>query len=160
MSETPERLAARLQAEGEKTRQFLADLSREQYLLPVYSEGVSWNIQDILAHFISAEKAFLLLLENVLQGGPGAPEGFDIDRFNEAEVKAMQDLPVDELLAGFEQQRLQTIAIVNNMSVEDLRRIGRHPFLGQTEMEDFIKLIYRHNQLHLRDIKRAMPARS
>jgi hypothetical protein len=30
---------------------------------------------------------------------------------------------------------------------------GRHPFLGRAPLSEIIKIIYRHNQIHLREIR-------
>jgi hypothetical protein len=42
------------------------------------------------------------------------------------------------------------------MSQNDLERIGRNPFLGEVPLVEIVKLIYRHNQIHLRDLKRLL----
>jgi hypothetical protein len=156
--EQPERLAERLRAEGEKTLAFFKELTAEGYGCEVYTEGAAWRIGDILAHFVSAEAAFAVLLGNVLEGGEGAPEGFDIDRFNEDEVRLREGTAAGALLESFAALREKTVGLVSELRTEDLQRTGRHPFLGKTTVEDMIKLIYRHNQIHLRDIRRALRA--
>ena len=45
------------------------------------------------------------------------------------------------------------IAWVLLVSDSDLEKIGRHPFLGQTTLREMIKMVYLHNQIHIRDIK-------
>jgi hypothetical protein len=42
------------------------------------------------------------------------------------------------------------------MSPDDLVRQGRHPWFGETEIGEMLKLIHRHNQLHQRDIRKAL----
>jgi hypothetical protein len=41
------------------------------------------------------------------------------------------------------------------MQDPDLAKLGRHPFLGITSLEDIIKMVYRHNQIHMREIRRS-----
>jgi hypothetical protein len=149
-------LAERLSLEGEKTLAFFASLQPEQYQRSIYTEGTQWNPRQILAHFVSAEAGFQSLIENILAGGQGVQEGFDIDRFNEKEVSAMLELPVSELVDRFSAVRIRTVDVVRQLSDEDLARSGRHPFLGLVPVESMVKLIYRHNQMHLRDIRRAI----
>jgi hypothetical protein len=156
MGETPQRLVERLSDEGRKTVDFFHGLQLDQWDLPVYTEGSCWSARQILAHFISSERAFNLLIEDVLQGGKGAPEGFDIDRFNEREVAGMFQISPQELLSQFKGQRERSAVLVSRMEVADLSRTGRHPFLGQTSLEDIIKLLYRHNQIHQRDIRKSL----
>jgi hypothetical protein len=61
-----------------------------------------------------------------------------------------------ELLTRFKEYRRKNIDVVENFRSEDLVKTGRHPFLGVAQLEEIIKLIYRHNQIHLRDIRRVL----
>jgi uncharacterized damage-inducible protein DinB len=152
--DTTDSLSTRLVNEGEKTFDFFASLSNEQLERTVYSEGACWNVRQILAHFVSAEMAFLELLSDVLAGGMGAPEGFDIDTFNQKKVATLQDASVSDLLDQFRELRQQTSSTVSQIGPETLERTARHPFLGIAPLVAIIKLIYRHNQIHLRDVRR------
>ena len=158
MPETSQRLVTRLENETQKTVDFFRSLSDEQMHLTVYSDHSCWTSQQILAHFVSAEKAFSWLIEDVLGGGSGAPESFDIDAFNDKEVATLQQNEPAALLHRFEILRRENILRVSRMSLEDLARIGRHPFLGIASLEDIIQLLYRHNQIHQRDIRKRLTA--
>jgi hypothetical protein len=96
------------------------------------------------------------LVENILDGGPGSPEDFNLDVYNERQVASLSNVAVDGLLDQFSISRGKTVDLVDKISERDLTRRGRHPFLGIATLEDIIKLIYRHNQIHLRDIKRVL----
>lgn len=154
MADTTERLSGRLRSEGEKTLDFFRHLSQEQWEQTVYSEGIRWLVRDVLAHFVSAESSFNRLITNVLSGGSGAPEDFDIDRFNLRQVSQLQESSLSDLLGKFSVYRQANVELVSGLHAEDLSRIGRHPFLGVVPLSDIIKMIYRHNQIHLRDLKR------
>ena len=156
MPETPERLVERLSSEGQKTLEFFCALSPEQWESTVYSTGSQWNARQVLAHFVSAEDAFIILMQNILEGGSGAPEDFDIDRFNEHEVAMLNLATPAELLEQFAVQRQASARLVARMTPEDLPKVGRHPFLGAVPLEDIIKLLYRHNQIHQRDVRRLL----
>ena len=54
-----------------------ADLDRS-----VYVDDVHWTVRQVLAHFITIEKSMQWLFRNMLAGGPGAPQDFDLRRFN------------------------------------------------------------------------------
>jgi hypothetical protein len=58
------------------------------------------------------------------------------------------------LIDQFKRLRQETIELVLNMNTSDLEKQGRHPFFGMAALEDIIKLIYRHGQIHLRDIRK------
>ena len=156
MPDTPAGLSAKLISEGEKTLIFFKDLGNEQLERIVYSEGTSWSVRNVLAHFVSAEIAFRELLTDVLAGGTGAPEGFDIDSFNQKEALALHGLSTSVLIDQFREVRWQIASIVTQINAEQLDRTARHPFLGMAALVDIIKLIYRHNQIHLRDVRRIL----
>lgn len=154
--DTPQSLADRLLEDGQKTSLFFENLSPEQWQTVVYMEGSHWTIRQVLAHFVSSEVSFNRLLENILAGGAGTPEDFDIDVYNERKVAQLHNSTVDELLRQYRQARQSNVTLVSGLSPQDLTRQGRHPFLGVAPLTDMIKLIYRHNQIHLRDVRRLL----
>ena len=156
MGDSPERLALRLQGEGEKTAAFFQGLTPDEWRLQIYESGSSWSVRQILAHFVSTELGFADLIDNILSGGAGSPEDFDIDRYNERHVAKLQSVEITTLIGQFLAARAENIQRVQAMQPADLERQGRHPFLGVVPLEGIVKLLYRHNQIHLRDIRRAM----
>jgi hypothetical protein len=156
MSETTEFLVERLRSEGEKTVIFFTDLADYQWEVSVYTEGSLWKVRDVLAHFVTAEQSLLRLFQAIVAGGIGVGEGFDIDRFNASQQLKTKDLDPSSLLKQFESTRKDMINFVGYLTESDLRKQGRHPFLGITSLSEMVKLIYRHNQLHNRDIKRML----
>lgn len=158
MAETPPRLCERLSEEGRRTVEFFTSLEPAGWESQVYAEGGRWSARQVLAHFVSAEIGFRQIITDIINGGEGAPEGLDIDRFNESQVAQMAAMSCDDLLAQFEQNRDLTVELVGRMETGDLEKVGRHPFLGRARLDEIIKLLYRHNQIHQRDIRRALAA--
>jgi DinB superfamily len=154
MGDTPQRLVDRLLDEGEKTRRFFEAIPAVDWDLQVYSDGGQWRIRQILAHFVVTEASLQVLVKNILDGGEGSPQDFDINRFNESRVGRLEGTPPSELLASFFELRQRTAQMVAQINPEDLQRTGRHPFLGVAALEEIIKLMYRHNQIHQRDIRK------
>jgi uncharacterized protein (TIGR03083 family) len=150
------RLVKRLREDGDKVVQFFESLEPGEWTAPVYREGSAWSAQDLLSHFVSAERSVGRLLEDVLQGGPGAPANFDIDGFNAAEVDALRPLSPAARLQAFRDARQQTLERVAGLDAADLRRRGRHPWLGDTTIEDIVQMIYRHTMIHVRDARKAL----
>lgn len=120
----------------------------------VYSEGSEWTVQNVLAHFVSAEQGFIRLFRDILAGGKGAAEDFDIDRYNAKQQEMVRDVSRQELMHIFKNGRSEMISFVGSLSIEDLQREGRHPFLGLTSLAEMIKMVYRHNQIHHRDLRK------
>jgi uncharacterized damage-inducible protein DinB len=155
MSEASE-LAAKLKSEGEKLTPFFAGLTDDQWKAEVYTEGAVWTIRSILAHLMTAERAFVKLFENIRQGGAGVSEDFSIDRYNARQQEKTQDLSPQELLKQFQSVRAEMISWVSSIHDADLEKTGRHPFLGLTTLREMVKMIYIHNQIHYRDIRRVL----
>jgi hypothetical protein len=153
---TPDRLAARLLSEGEKTARYFKDLAPEQWGLEIYTEGSCWTVRQILAHFVAAETGFTRLVQNILVGGEGSPENFDLDAYNERKVDGLEAAAVEDLISRYIQNRAEFAHLIRQMSAEDLAKTGRHPFLGPASLEQMAKLAYRHNQIHIREIRRVM----
>ena len=156
MPETPERLAERLHDEGQKTAAFFHSLTPQQLDQQLYADGSQWSVRQLLAHFVTAERGIYALLEDILAGGPGAAQDFAIDAYNERQVAALQQAPFADLMHQFVAQRQSTVELVQRMAIDDLSRMGRHPFLGVASLEDMLKLIYRHNQIHQRDVRKLL----
>lgn len=184
MPDTPASLAERMHDEGEKTLRFFRLLNPQDWSRAVYTseetepilasltsggssqevesrdaasiniQPSSWSLHDLLAHFVSAEASFTLLIQNILNGGSGAPEDFDIDRYNLSQVTRLSGASPEALMEEFESCRHRNVGLVAIMHPDDLYRKGRHPFLGIVPLADIIKLIYRHNAIHLRDVRK------
>lgn len=152
---TKELLVNRLREVGEKSVQFFQELGTDQLETKIYSEGSQWSVKQILAHFALAEDSLYRLVENIVNGGAGTPEDFDLDAYNEYKVSSIENPSINEMIDLFRKNRQSTIELVSGLSNNDLEKIGRHPFLGNAAVVDIIKLIYRHNQIHMREIRRA-----
>ncbi len=153
-------LASRLQKSGDATRAFFGGLRPLDWQYTVYRGGSQWPVPAVFAHSLSAEPAMHELMQDILSGKPGAPADFDIDAFNESELKRLGSRDPQELLLDFKAARAATVALVEGMIASDLQRRGRHPWLGNVLLSKIIKLIYRHNQIHERDTRRALRART
>jgi hypothetical protein len=156
MPDTPSFLAERLRSEGEKTSAFFSVLNPEQWQATIYSEGENWTVRSVFSHYVTSEKGFLKIFSEILDGGSGVSEDFVIDRFNASQQKKTKDLTPQELLEQFSSTREKMAALVASLSEQDLVKQGRHPYLGQTTLSEMIKMVYRHNQFHSRDIRKIL----
>lgn len=155
MSEIDE-LAGKLKSEGERFVSIFTGFTDEQWQKEVYTEGATWTICSVLAHFVTAERGLLKLFEDIRQGGEGASEDFSIDRYNAAMQARTRELSPQQLLEQYKTTRAESIAWTLGLSGGDLDKQGRHPFLGVTTIREMIKMLFLHNQLHYRDIRRAL----
>ena len=155
MTESAE-LAEKLKTEGERMVAFFAGLTDDQWGVDVYTEGATWSIRNVLAHFVTSERGLLKLFERIRATGEGSPEDFSIDRYNASQQEKTKDLAPAELLEQYKQIRAETVQWVSGLKDEELEIKGRHPFLGETIIREMVKMWYLHNQLHYRDVKRAL----
>jgi hypothetical protein len=113
-------------------------------------------VRQVLAHFITIEKTMQWLFKDILAGGPGSPEDFDVNRFNRSQPQKLDVLSMEELFERFRSVRGATIDIVKGMEDKDLDREGRHAFHGHGKLERFIVWAYEHARLHLDDIRKVL----
>jgi hypothetical protein len=125
---------------------------------PVYMDDVHWTVRQVLAHFITIEKSMQWLFRNMLAGGPGSPQDFDLERFNRTQPAKLDGLSLKELTESFRTVRKETISIVADMADSDFDRVGRHPFHGTDRLERFIRWADEHARLHELDIRKVLKA--
>lgn len=135
---------------------FFSELKEDQWTNEVYTEGTTWSICNVLSHFVTSERGLVKLFERIRTTGEGAADDFSIDRYNASQQDKTKDLPPADLLEQYKQVRADSVQWVSGLKDEDLEIKGRHPFLGETVIREMVKMLYLHNQLHYRDVKRAL----
>ena len=155
MSEINE-LAEKLKSEGEKFVDIFSGLTDDQWKTSVYTEGELWTIRNVLSHFVTSERGLVKLFEQIRQGGAGAADDFSIDRYNAAQQQKTMKLNPIELLGQYMEVRASSVKWVLGLGDEELEIIGRHPFLEVTTVREMIKMLYVHNQIHYRDLKKVI----
>ena len=155
MTESAE-LAEKLKSEGEKFIDVFSNLTDDQWKAEVYTEGTTWSIRNVLSHFVTSERGLVKLFEQIRQGGGGAADDFSIDRYNASQQEKTKEFTPTQLLDQYKEVRANSITWVLGLKEEDLELKGRHPFLGETVIREMVKMLYLHNQIHYRDLKKAL----
>lgn len=155
MSEITE-LVEKLRSEGERFVTFFSGLTDAQWQTEVYTEGATWTIRHVLSHFVTSERGLVKLFKQILQGGAGTSDDFSIDRYNASQQEKMKEFPPAALLEQYKSVRADSIAWVSGLKETELELTGRHPFLGRTTLREMIKMLYLHNQIHYRDLKKSL----
>ena len=149
-------LADKLTSEGERFVTFFSALTDAQWQTDVYTEGTTWTVRNVLSHFVTSERGLVRLFEQVRQGGAGAADDFSIDRYNASQQEKTKELSPLELLEQYKSVRADAVTWVLGLQESDLEKTGRHPFLGQTTIREMVKMLYLHNQMHYRDMKKVL----
>ncbi len=155
MPETLE-LAEKLKIEGDKFIRIFSELTDDQWQAEVYTEGETWTIRNVLSHFVTSERGLVKLFESIRQGGAGATDDFSIDRYNSSQQEKTKDLTPAELIEQYREVRANSVEWVSGLKDEEFEIKGRHPFLGETVLREMIKMLYLHNQIHYRDLKKVL----
>jgi len=155
MSEINE-LADKLKSEGEKFYTIFAGLTDEQWQAEVYTEDQTWTIRNVLSHFVTSERGLVKLFERIRAGGEGSSDDFSIDRYNAAQQEKTKDLAPQELLELYKAVRADSVAWTLSLEESDLEKQGRHPYLEMTTLREMIKMLYLHNIIHYRDMKKIL----
>ena len=149
-------LADKLTSEGERFVTFFSALTDAQWQTDVYTEGTTWSVRNVLSHFVTSERGLVRLFEQIRQGGEGAADDFSIDRYTASQQEKTKELPPQELLGLYKSVRADSVKWVLGLQESDLDKTGRHPFLGPTTIREMVKMLYLHNQMHYRDLKKAL----
>jgi len=120
MSNRSQYLCKRLRSSAEKSQAFFDELTPEQWTQQVYTEGASWTISQILAHYVMAEDGMMRLVANIVETGQGVPEDFDLDSYNEYKASQLDGDSPDELMEKFIEARENTIQMVSQFDEADL----------------------------------------
>lgn len=136
-----------------ETVAIFSSLTTEALGTKVYQDGAHWTVIQVLAHFITIERTMHWLFKDILAGGPGSPDDFDVDRFNRTQPRKLDGHSVDDLIEQFKSVRQETISIVRNMTEADLDREGNHAFHGRGRLERFVRWAYEHVRIHEKDIQ-------
>lgn len=122
-----------------------------QWQQPIFEDPDSWNLKDLVAHFIYSEDHLFRIAQDIASGGEGFPKGIDIDEFNKEQTEKLSHLSIDELLVMLKDAREATIDWVVKLDDTDLDKVGSHPVLGDSNVETVIYSIYAHQLMHMRE---------
>jgi hypothetical protein len=156
-----EALAEKLKTDGDRTVAAFRLLNENDWATPCHGDGdAQWTVRNVLEHFIIAEREFLRMFgEIAARTGGGAPVGFDINRFNNAQKGLLDKLSKEELMTDFESVRAQLVTFTRTLNDAQLDTVGRHPALGISTLEAMLRLVALHNASHIRDMRKILGPR-
>ena len=80
-----------------------------------------------------------------------------MDTYNRTHMAALAERSPADLLVDLLSVRADSVALVSGLTDDDLGRRGNHPALGpDTALADFVRIIFMHGKLHLRDVTRVL----
>jgi hypothetical protein len=118
-----------------------------------------WNVKDVLAHLAGAERAMLRTAQASARGDdPQLPDGYDNDVFNARQVAKRKDQSVAQILDELKGIHKDMSAFLDNITQEQMTRMGEHPLEGEIPLKDLLVVIYTHEVTHCNEIQNALRA--
>lgn len=111
-----------------------------------------WSVRLILAHVGSAQWSHLEVAQRLVAGEPVEMPGFELDAWNNTQVAARVDWPVEKILADMEAAQQATLAFLKGLDAEKLAITGAHPALGEVSVGKVLRIISLHDGMHRRDV--------
>jgi hypothetical protein len=151
MNPRAETLVEKLSRGLSKSIEIFEKIEPDQWQQPIFDDPESWNLKDLVAHFVYSEEHLFRIAQDIATGGAGFPEGIDIDEFNKDQQEKLSRLSIDELMVMLKDVRETTIDWVVKLDDSDLDQLGSHPVLGDSTVETVITSIYAHQLMHMRE---------
>jgi uncharacterized protein (TIGR03083 family) len=119
------------------------------------TENPVWNIHDLLAHLAVAERGLQSTVQRFL-AGQALPEGFSLDIWNQRQVAKQQERSVADLLASLALSRVDSLALLDSLSDEQLAVRGMHPAGFETSVGGVFRIMAMHELDHGQEIALAL----
>jgi uncharacterized protein (TIGR03083 family) len=154
MDQPREKLRQRLEDSRGELLAVIATLGPAQAAAPTTNAG--WAVRDVLAHLAGAELGHQQVIRALLAGDAPDTSGFDLDAFNAADVAARRDASLTALLAELARNRLETLALLDSVGLDDWDLAGYHPGGFDTTVEGTFRIIAIHEKRHVKEIRAAL----
>lgn len=155
MSERIQALKARL----DHSRQYLEKVINavgDRWDASVYSDGLAWNVRQVLVHLADAERGHYNQATNIAEGKDIIPPDFDIQRYNKRTTEKGAEKTAQQALEELTTQRTQLLAWLDTLDEARLDQQGRHASLQIMSVEDIVIQASEHERLHAQDIAKAL----
>ena len=153
-AERREGLRSRLVQGRETFLNVVAALDEAALARPVWAEGGTWTAQELIGHVAYAEAGMQPLIAGGATGtAPVPPADFDIDRYNEGNLRRARTQTIPELLARLDASRQETLRLLAPLTASELDRPVQHPVAGPTTVEGIFRIIAYHERLHAKDLR-------
>ena len=153
MSERTERLRVELTNARSYLVSVAEQIGPEQALNS--TENPLWNVHDLLGHLAGAERGMQATVKRFL-AGEALPEGFSLDYWNQRQVEKQKERSVPDLLAGLAASRIDTLALLDSLTDDQLAVRGVHPAGFETSVGGIFKVIAHHEHGHGQEIALAL----
>lgn len=136
----------------------LGSLQPEQMQQAVYAHGTAaeWTVQALLAHMANAAEGMLQIAQAVARGANPVPEDWDIDRWNQSQVRKHAAEPAAALISRIQKAHAGWMQFVEDVSDLELEHTGRHPIGRTLSVKQMVQTHALHQVQHIRELAAAI----
>lgn len=149
----------RIRQELEESRQYLYHVLGQvgdRWETPVYSDGLQWNVRQLLAHLADADRGHNAQAMNIAEGKDLIPEDFNIERYNRRTTEKSADKTPQQAISELETTRQQLYDWLSTIDERALDNKGRHATLKIMTVEQILGVLVWHERTHAQDIAVAL----
>ena len=115
-----------------------------------------WPPRDILAHLLSAEQGLRGRITRILDAADTAPPaGFDLDTWNDRQIRKLRKRTVSEILEQLEAERETTVQALAEAAPNDFDLTGFRASGTSTTVGGLFELIADHESQHAEELAAA-----
>lgn len=132
-----------------------ACLGKQVNELAIRPAPAEWSIVEIICHMRDVEReVFLPRLQKIVKEDNPFLSGQDTDRWAEERDYILQNgqVALDDFLAT----RLELLALLESLSLDDWDRRARHAIFGPTRLDELVNINAGHDRLHIQQVYRML----
>lgn len=112
-----------------------------------------WAPVEVVAHLLDTDRVYAERIARML--GEENPVFVDFDQEAAVEARRGQTVALADTLASFARERAELIGRLRGIEAQQWTRTGRHPVRGVGTVEEYVGILYRHDQAHAEQIREA-----
>jgi hypothetical protein len=111
-----------------------------------------YSVRQVLAHLAGAERGMTRLMRLMAAGEkPRLKPDYDNDYYNAHQQEKRAKMSVVDLSAELEEARGDLLGFMETLKPEDLRKVGEHPTVGDTNVLAVLKTLQAHERAHIEE---------
>lgn len=152
---TKAQIKARLDEARDEINRVL-DQVGDRWEQQVYSDGLAWNVRQVLVHVADADQGHNRQAMGYAEGQQVVPPNFDVQRYNTRTTEKLASKTAEEARADMAQSRQTLLEWLDSVEEEKLNREGLHASGHVMTVRNMLRIQALHEQSHARDIAAAL----
>lgn len=133
--------------------QVLENLKHEDLNVKINEGDKGFTVIELLRHIQNSERGMTANLKSIIEGGEGASQEFDLQRYNHVSNDKMKDMTLSDIKESMRKYREKTLNLLQTVKEEHWEKEGRHPSQGVYTVKKHFEIISWHQYHHLKGIK-------